>query len=67
MIFYFKYNNVSQFIKNSNGGFIAPMALSALPDEKKPSACIACQSCEAVCPQQIKIHEVMAEFAELIK
>ena len=53
--------------KYSDGGFIAPMALSALPDEKKPSACIACQSCEAVCPQQIKIHEVMAEFAELIK
>ena len=52
--------------KYSGGGFIAPMALSAMPDNKKPSACISCQSCEAVCPQQIKIHEVMAEFAGMI-
>lgn len=47
----------------SEGGFIAPMALSALPNDKKPSACIGCQSCEAVCPQQIKIAEVMSDFA----
>ena len=53
--------------KYSGGGFIAPMALSAMPDDKKPSACIACQSCEAVCPQQIKIHEVMAEFGSMIQ
>lgn len=46
----------------TEGGFIAPMALSALPDNKKPSACIGCQSCEAVCPQQIKISEVMNDF-----
>ena len=46
----------------SGGGFIAPMALSALPDDKKPSACIGCRSCEAVCPQQIKISEAMADF-----
>ena len=46
----------------TGGGFIAPMALSALPDDKKPSACIGCRSCEAVCPQQIKISEAMADF-----
>ncbi|MCI8941050.1 MAG: oxidoreductase [Lachnospiraceae bacterium] len=46
----------------TEGGFIAPMALAALPDEKKPSACIGCRSCEAVCPQQIKISEAMADF-----
>lgn len=47
----------------TGGGFIAPMALSALPEDKKPSACIACRSCEQVCPQQIKISEVMHDFA----
>ena len=47
----------------TGGGFIAPMALSALADDKKPSACIACRSCEEVCPQQIKISEVMSDFA----
>jgi predicted aldo/keto reductase-like oxidoreductase len=48
----------------SGGGFIAPMAMMALSDDKKPSACIACRSCEEVCPQQIKISEVMSDFAE---
>lgn len=46
----------------TEGGFIAPMALMAVPDEKKPSACVGCRSCEAVCPQQIKISEAMADF-----
>ncbi len=48
----------------THGGFIAPMALMALPDDKKPSACIGCHSCEAVCPQQIKITAAMTDFAE---
>lgn len=48
----------------TEGGFIAPMALAAVPKEKWPSACIGCRSCEAVCPQQIKISEAMADFAK---
>ncbi|MEE0742120.1 MAG: aldo/keto reductase [Emergencia sp.] len=48
----------------TGGGFLAPMALSALPEDKQPSACIGCKQCEAVCPQQIKISEAMAEFTE---
>ena len=47
----------------TGGGFIAPMALSALPEDKRPQACLACCSCEQVCPQQIKISEVMADFS----
>ncbi len=47
----------------TGGGFIAPMALMAVPREKHPNACIGCRSCEAVCPQQIKISEAMADFA----
>ncbi|MCI8484533.1 MAG: oxidoreductase [Lachnospiraceae bacterium] len=46
----------------TGGGFIAPMALRAVPKEKHPSACVGCRSCEAVCPQQIKISETMADF-----
>ena len=46
----------------TEGGFIAPMALSAIPAEKQPSACIGCRSCEAVCPQGIQISEAMADF-----
>ncbi len=48
----------------TGGGFIAPMALSALPEEKRPQACLQCRSCEEVCPQQIRISEVLADFSE---
>ncbi|QNM05374.1 aldo/keto reductase [Qiania dongpingensis] len=47
----------------TEGGFIAPMVLMAVPEEKRPDACIGCRSCEAVCPQQIKISEAMADFS----
>ena len=51
----------------TGGGFIAPMALSSLPEDKLPGACLGCRSCEAVCPQQIKISEAMADFARRAK
>ena len=47
----------------TGGGFIAPMALMAVPEDKHPTACVGCRSCEKVCPQQIKISEAMADFA----
>lgn len=46
----------------TGGGFLAPMALMAVSAEKQPAACVGCRSCEAVCPQQIKISEAMADF-----
>ncbi|MDO4544541.1 MAG: aldo/keto reductase [Bacillota bacterium] len=51
----------------TGGGFMAPMALSAVPEERQPSACVGCRSCEAVCPQQIKISEALADFTEKLK
>ena len=51
----------------TGGGFLAPMAVEALPEDKRPSACVGCRSCEAVCPQQIKISEAMAAFAKLLQ
>lgn len=46
--------------------FISPMALAALPEEKKPSACIGCKSCEEVCPQQLGIADALADFASKV-
>ena len=46
----------------TGGGFLAPMALMAVPEDKRPSACLHCRSCEQVCPQQIKISEAMEDF-----
>ena len=48
-------------------GFIAPMALSAMPESKRPSACIGCRACEQVCPQMIKISEVFSDFVDKLK
>jgi len=50
------------FTSAGGAAFIAPMALMAIPEDKRPGACTGCGSCEAVCPQNIKISEVMADF-----
>lgn len=42
--------------------FIAPMALMAISEDKRPAACIECGSCEAVCPQNIRILEALKDF-----
>lgn len=47
----------------TDGGFIAPMVMNTIPDEKRPNTCIGCRSCEAVCPQQIKVSEAMEDFS----
>lgn len=51
----------------TGGGFIAPMVVGVLPENKRPSACIGCKSCEQVCPQQIQISVVMKEFSDALK
>ena len=51
----------------TGGGFIAPMVVGTLAEDKRPDSCIGCRSCEAVCPQQIRISEAMADFAEKLK
>lgn len=53
--------------KYSGGGFLVGMGMDSLAEDKKPSACIGCKACEAVCPQTIKISEMMTDFAEGLK
>lgn len=43
-----------------------PMQMDALPEDKKPSACIGCGACAAICPQKIDIPSAMTEFAALL-
>ncbi len=52
--------------KFTGGGFIAPMAVASMPEEKRPAVCVGCRSCEQVCPQQIRISEMMKEFSQMI-
>ncbi|MBR2968985.1 MAG: aldo/keto reductase [Clostridia bacterium] len=51
----------------TGGGFLAPMAVNSQAEDKRPSACLGCRACEAVCPQNIKISEMMADFTALLK
>lgn len=56
----------NQMKLTGKGDFISSMLVGALPDDKKPSACIGCGACAAVCPQQIDIPGTLAEFAEAL-
>ena len=41
------------------------MRIDALPDEKRPAACIGCGQCMHACPQGIDVPAALAELAEL--
>ena len=51
----------------SDGGFLGVMGVEAIEEGRKPSDCIGCGACAAVCPQQIDIPDVMSKFTELLK
>ncbi len=65
--------NIPRFISQYNEicyrgpSFLVSLEISSLPEDKRPSACIGCKSCEAVCPQQIKIADMMSDFTEKLK
>ncbi|WP_303946193.1 aldo/keto reductase [[Clostridium] scindens] len=48
------------------GGFLAPMAVGSMPEKERPANCVGCHSCEQVCPQQIKISDMMRDFSSMI-
>ena len=60
------YNEHLLTAEDGGMAFIAPMALMAIPEEKRPASCLHCQSCEQVCPQQIRISDFMTDFVEKI-
>lgn len=51
----------------TDGSRLPAIMLSALPEDKRPSACIGCKSCESVCPQKIEIARALSDFAEKVK
>ena len=48
----------------SGGTIITRRAIAALDPDKHPAACIGCGACAAVCPQSIKIPDMMRECAD---
>ena len=51
----------------SGSAFKAPDVFQTMPKEKLPSGCLGCRACEAVCPQNIKISEMMKDFTKRLK
>ena len=60
------YNEHLLTAEDGGMAFIAPMALMAIPEEKRPVSCLHCHSCEQVCPQQIRISDFMTDFVDKI-
>ena len=51
----------------TGGGFLAPMVIETLPEEKRPGACLGCGACAAVCPQSIDIPGALADFNDRLQ
>ncbi len=56
----------NEHISREGMRFLAPFAISALPEDKRPSACIGCRACEAVCPQSLPIADTFAAFVQML-
>ncbi len=50
----------------SGGGFIVPAAVASLDRSKRPTACLQCGRCETVCPQNIKVKDILAQLSETL-
>lgn len=53
-------------LRFAKAGFTVGMMIDALPEDKKPSACIGCGACSAACPQKLDIPQAMRELTELL-
>ena len=60
------YNEHVLTVEDGGMAFIAPMALMAIPEDKRPVSCLHCRSCEQVCPQQIHISDFMSDFVSKV-
>ena len=60
------YNEHLLTVEDGGMAFIAPMALMAIPEDKRPVSCLHCRSCEQVCPQQIQISDFMSDFVSKV-
>ena len=54
----------NQNVVTGERDFISNMFVGTLPEDKRPSACLACGACAAVCPQQIDIPGTLQKFCD---
>lgn len=51
----------------TGGSAMVRADIAELNEANRPSACVACRGCEAVCPQGIKISEIFDDFSKRLK
>ena len=51
----------------SPGSMNVSMTVDSLSESERPSACVSCGSCAAICPQKIDIPAAMQHFTELLE
>ena len=56
----------NEAVYSGKDAFTVKVGIKTLPEDKLPTACIACHSCAEVCPQQLEIPETLARFSELL-
>ncbi|MBR4795157.1 MAG: 4Fe-4S dicluster domain-containing protein, partial [Lachnospiraceae bacterium] len=56
------YNDIAV----NKSAFTPAMYLQALPEDKRPTACVGCGACAMACPQKIDIPKAMSEMADLM-
>ena len=51
---------------DADDGCIKTAEIEGIDESKRPTACIGCRACEVVCPQNIKISDMMADFSQKV-
>lgn len=51
----------------SGYGFRAPMFVNSFPFERQPQNCSHCRMCESMCPQKLKISDMMIDLTVRVK
>lgn len=58
---------ISFYNETKNGGALLRFNMNRENPGEDPAACIACGACMSVCPQGIKIPEILSEFTEMLE
>lgn len=53
-------------LRFAKAGFTVGMMVDSLPEEQRPSACVGCGACAAICPQSIDIPQALADLNDLL-
>ena len=57
---------IAIYNEEKNGGSFLAFNLDTSKDSENPAKCIGCGACSGICPQNIDVPAVMADFADIL-